>query len=155
MYADRVDGKLTPSDREFLAGLADVVFGNPFTPQRATLIRRLAPEAPGDLSKDREALARVVAPRLRALTGARHGAGDQQLLEPASAYVTYHRYVPQLDAHIERQAKQTGAPLAVPFGEEAVRELVQNGFKEERAVKFFSFFFQLRRAYYFIERSLA
>ena len=142
-------------DREFLSALSDVVFGNPFTPERTALIRRLAPDAPGDLASDREALARVVAPRLRALTATRPSADDRELLEPAFAYVVYHRYVPQLDAHIERQAGKTGEPLAVPFGDDAVHELAQSGFAEDRAVKFFSFFFQLRRAFYFIERALA
>jgi DNA-binding NtrC family response regulator len=142
-------------DREFLQALSDVVFGNPFTPERVALIRRLAPDAPGDLASDREALARVAAPRLRTLTATRPNAADRELLEPAFAYVVYHRYVPQLDAHIERQAGKTGAPLGVPFGDDAVRDLVQSGFTEERAVKFFSFFFQLRRAFYFIERALA
>jgi DNA-binding NtrC family response regulator len=96
-----------------------------------------------------------VAPKLRALTAARVSADEQLLLEPALAYVAYHRYVPQLDAHIERQAGQAGAPLPVAFGEDAVRDLVQSGFTEERAIKFFSFFFQLRRAFYFLERALA
>ena len=58
------------SDRQFFAALADVVFGNPFSPERDALIVRLAPGAPpGDLSSDREALARVVAPRLAAWLG--------------------------------------------------------------------------------------
>jgi DNA-binding NtrC family response regulator len=146
---------MKPEDREFLAALSDVVFGNPFTPERSAVIRRLAPDAPGDLTSDREALARVVAPRLQALATASVGAEERRLAEPAFAYVTYHRYVPQLDAHIDRQADQPGAPLPMPFGEDAVRDLVQSGFPEERAVRFFSFFFQLRRAFYFIERSLA
>src|SRR5690349_24715608 len=93
-------------DRNFLAALSDVVFGNPFTPERTALIRRLAPEAPVDLVSDREALARVVAPRLRALTATKPSAEERELLEPAFAYVVYHRYVPQLDAHIERQASK-------------------------------------------------
>ena len=122
-------------DREFLQALSDVVFGNPFTPERTALIRRLAPEAPGDLASDREALARVVAPRLRALMSTRPDTEDRALLEPAFAYVVYHRYVPQLDAHIERQAHKTGEPLGMPFGDDAVPELVQSGFAEERAVR--------------------
>jgi DNA-binding NtrC family response regulator len=146
---------LGSADREFLAALSDVAFGNPFTPERVALIRRLAPDAPGDLSQDREALARVVAPKLRALTGVQPGAAERPLLESAFAYVAYHRYVPMLDAHIERQDRQPGPPLSVPFGEDAVRDLVQSGFTEERAEKFFSFFFQLRRAFYFIARNLA
>src|SRR6185503_13604018 len=80
---------------------------------------------------------------------------ERQLLEPALLYVVYHRHVPQLDAHIDRQAALGGAPLAAPFGDEAVRELVQAGFSEERAVRFFAFFFQLRRAFYFMGRELA
>ena len=147
---------LTPAEREFLSAVSDVVFDNPFTPKRAALINRLAPNA---TLADREALARVVAAKLEPYTQREVppglGADDRRLLESAFAYVAYHRYVPQLDAHIERQDGQSGAPLAVPFGENAVRDLVQSGFTEERAAKFFSFFFQLRRAFYFIERNLA
>src|SRR5919197_538836 len=148
---------MSPADREFLGALADVVFGNPFTPQRMALIGRLAPGAPGDLTTDREALARIVAPKVapfvRDLPSL--GAEDRQLVEPALLYVAYHRYVPQLDAHIERQAEKGGEPLAAAFGEDAVRELAQMGFAEERAVRFFALFFQLRRAFFFIDRALA
>src|SRR5438094_5834451 len=151
--------QLKPTEREFVRALADVVFGNPFTPQRMAVIQRLAPEAPGDLTSDREALVRVVAPKiapfLRDNVLSRLSAEDRQLLEPALLYIAYHRYVPQLDAHIERQAHKSGEPLAAAFGEDALRDLVQMGFAEERAARFFALFFQLRRAFYFIERTLA
>ena len=157
-----VSTKLSVADREFFSALADVVFGNPFSAKRDELIVRLAPDAPlGDLTSDREALARVVGPRLAlwlregAPALRRLGAEDRRLLEPAFLYVCYHRYVPQLDALIERQATQGGAPLAVPFADEAIAELVQSDFPEERAVRLFAFYFQLRRAFYFIHRSLA
>src|SRR6266571_2916089 len=153
---------LNAADREFFAALADVVFGNPFTPQRDQLIVRLAPEAPlGDLTSDREALARVVGPRLEPWL--REGpaalqklsAEDRRLLEPGFLYVCYQRCVPELDALIEQQAGKGGAPLAVPFGDEAIADLVRSGFPEDRAVRYFAFFFQLRRAFYFILDSLA
>src|SRR2546427_5575774 len=153
---------LNAADREFFAALADVVFGNPFTPQRDQLIVRLAPGAPlGDLTSDREALARIVGPRLEpwlregATALQKLTADGRRLLEPGFLYVCYHRCVPQLDALIERQAGQGGAPLAVPFGDDAIADLVRSGFPEERAVRFFALFFQLRRAFYFIYRSLA
>ena len=154
--------RLSAPDREFFAALADVVFGNPFTPQRDQLIVRLAPSAPlGDLTSDREALARVVGPRLEPWL--REGAPalqklsteDRRLLEPGFLYVCYQRYVPQLDSLIERQAGKGGAPLAVPFADEAIAELVRSGFPEERAPRYFAMFFQLRRAFYFILDSLA
>ena len=56
---------LSAADRGFFAALGDIVFGNPFSAQRAQLIVSLAPEAPlGDLTTNREALARVVESRL-------------------------------------------------------------------------------------------
>jgi transcriptional regulator with GAF, ATPase, and Fis domain len=59
-----------------------------------------------------------------------------------------------MDALIERQAKG-GAPQPVPFAEEAIAALVNFEFDPARAVRLFSFFFQLRRAFYFIHRALA
>jgi sigma-54 dependent transcriptional regulator, flagellar regulatory protein len=154
-----MSASVSAADREFLRLLGDVVFGNPFTAERMGLIRRLAPNAPGDLTSDREALARVVAPKLAPLVrGDRLSAlttEDRRLLEPALLYVSYHRYVPQIDTHIDRQATQGGTPLTVTFGDEALGSLVESGFAEDQAIRLFAFFFQLRRAFYFIERALA
>jgi DNA-binding NtrC family response regulator len=151
---------LSAPDRDFFTALGDVVFGNPFTPQRDQLIVQLAPNAPlGDLTSDREALARVVGPRLEPWLkeGVARGLSseDRRVLEPAFLYICYHRCVPQMDSLIERQAEKSGAPLAVPFADEVLAHLVRCGFSEEQAPRFFAFFFQLRRAFYFIERSLA
>lgn len=153
---------LSASDREFFAALADVAFGNPFSPKRAELIVRLAPGAkPGDLTTDREALARVVAPRLALF--ARDGAAsvqrlseeERRLLVPALLYVGYHRCVTQLDALIERQSSRGGEPLAVPFGDEVLADLVRSGLAPEQAPRYFALYYQLRRAFFFIQRSLA
>jgi MoxR-like ATPase len=153
---------LSAADREFFAALGDVVFANPFSLERARLIVRLAPDAkPGDLTMDREALARVVGPRLAPLlregaTGLqRLGAEDRRLLEPALLYVGYHRCVPHLDALIEQQTRQSGDPLPVPFADEVVAELVRGGLSREQAPRYLALYYQLRRAFYFIHRSLA
>src|SRR5262245_12216316 len=133
-------------DREFFGSLGDVVFGNPFTPKRDQLIVRLAPGAPaGDLISDRQALARVVRPELEPLRrGGRAGfarlnAEDQRMVVPALLYVGYHRAVPQLDALIEKQAEQS-TPLPVAFGEDIISGLVQSGFDEERATRYFALY---------------
>ena len=157
MSAARVE----PSDREFFGAVDDVAFGNPFSRERAAAIARLVPDAPGDLTSDREALARVVAPRLeRVLRDGpsaveRLGDEERRVVETALLYVRYHRYVPQIDALIARQADQGGAPLGVPFGDEVMADLVNDGFVAERAGRYLASFFQLRRAFYFIQGSLA
>ena len=150
--------RITSADRPFFAALAAVVYGNPFSTRRADLILRLAP---GVQLVDREALARVVAPRLEPFLrdGAANveqlSAADRKLLEPAFLYVCYQRAVPRLDALIERQAGKGGEPLPAPFAEDAIGDLARSGFDEERAVRYFALFFQLRRGFYFIQRALA
>ena len=147
---------MSPADTEFFGWLADVVYGNPFNTERAALIARLAPGTkPGDLTEDPEALARLVGPRLAPWLSKIPSGEERRLLEPALLYVVYHRYVPQIDAHIERQARQGGAPLTVPFADDVIGDLVQSGFGDEVAARYLALMFQLRRAFYFIHRSLA
>jgi sigma-54 dependent transcriptional regulator, flagellar regulatory protein len=154
--------QLKPSDREFFSTLGGVVFGNPFSAERVDLIVRLAPGAnPRDLNGDREALARVVGPRLApwlkdgGVLVKGLSARDRALLEPALLYVFYHRYVAQLDSLIERQTARHESSLTVSFADDAIADLARGGVDEERALRFFAFFFQLRRAFYFIGLSLA
>ena len=153
---------LSASDREFFAGVADVVYGNLYSLKRAELIVRLAPGAKlGDLTAQPNPLEQAVQARLAPLLAdggaalARLSDADRDVVEPALLYVCFHRFVPQLDALIERQLKQSGAPVSVPFGDEAIGELVRNRFSEERAARYFAFIFHLRRAFYFIHGSLA
>jgi DNA-binding NtrC family response regulator len=153
--------KLGAADREFFAALADVVFGNPFSATRDALIVRLAPGAPlGDITSDREALTRVVTPKLEPLLrddGAalrQLSAEDRQVVMPALLYVGYHRAVPQLDALIDKQADRS-EPLPVPFGDEVIGGLMRTGFDQETAARYFALYYQLRRGFYFIDRSLA
>ena len=151
---------LTAADREFFGALADVVYGNPFSTPRAELIVRLAPGAdPSDLMSDPEALLRVVEPRLAAWRRegglARLSGEERELLRPAFLYLCFHFAREQLDAHIERQARQPGAPVPFPFADEMVGNLVSNGFPEEITARYVALLFQLRRASYFIYWSLA
>ena len=154
--------RLSAADREFFAALAQVVFGNLYSLRRAELIVRLAPEARlGDLTAQPNPLAQAVEARLAPLFAdnraalARLGDADRAVVEPALLYVCFHRFVPQLDALIERQLKQSGTPVSVPFGDDALGELVRNGYSEERAARYFAFIFHLRRAFYFIHGALA
>jgi len=154
--------RISAPERPFFAALADVVYGNVFSANRAELIAQLVPGArPEDLSNDPEALARVVTPRLEPFL---HAGGlnlpglsdaDRRLLEPAFLYVCYIRAVPQLDALIERQAGKGGEPLPAPFADEVVGDLMRCGFDEERSLRYFALYFQLRRGFYFIRLGLA
>ena len=45
-------------------------------------------------------------------------------------------------------------PCSVPFARDALSDMTTRGFTEEEARGYFAVFFQLRRAYHFVERSL-
>ncbi len=155
--------RVSAGERDFFMALADVVYGNPFSPQRAALILRLLPgdtPDPQALLRDPQALLRVVEPHLSPWLAlgaplARVHREDQRLLQPACLYMCYHHAIAHLDAHIERQARQGGAPIPVAFAEEVTGDLLRCGFTRESTARYLALFFQLRRAFYFINRSLA
>jgi hypothetical protein len=154
--------RFTDADRAFFSALASIVYGNAFASDRMEVISRLVPGARAEnLAEDAEALARVVAPRLEPLLreGGIQAPGlsdaERRLIEPGFLYVCYHRAVARLDALIERQSAQSGEPLPVPFAEEVVGDLMRCGFDEERALRYFALYYQLRRCFHFIRSGLA
>ena len=153
--------RISAADRAFFADVARVVYENPFSTQRAERIVRLAPGAVlGDLTNDPRALYRVVWPRVEPLVRAGPAAiaalsaEDKRLVEPTFLYVCFHRAVPHLDALINQQAAQGGEPLPVAFSEEVIGDFMRCGFSEERARRYFSLIFQMRRGFLFIEGDL-
>ncbi len=151
---------LKDSERAFFAALDRVVYGNPFSEERAAIIQRLLPgESVAHLMRDREALARLVEPRLRPYTEPTAlrllSPQDQRLVQSGFLYVCYHHHVPPIDALIERQIKQDASAPAHDIAESVAAMLMGHGFTEAEATRYFAFFYQLRRAYRFILRSLA
>jgi DNA-binding NtrC family response regulator len=159
--AMRKPARLTDSDRRHLAAVAEVLFDNPFSLERQARMSRLGPGLGAlELAEDYLALARLLETRLQPY--ARDGAlsteafeeADRPLVENALLYMAYHQLRPELDRLIESQ--MDGAPDSGPldFAEPAIDGLVAAGLKRPEAVRHFAFFFQLRRAFYFIVRNL-
>ena len=146
--------RLQAADREFLVALHRVVYGNPFSDERAQLIQRLVPGASSaQLAADREALPRIVEPRLSAFADGdvqRLNADDRRLVQNAFVYVCYHHHVPQLDEHIAREVAREETPPTERLARSVIAELTRCGFDEEVATRYFAFFYQLRRAFHFI-----
>jgi DNA-binding NtrC family response regulator len=151
--------RLKASEREFFAALERVIYVNPFSDERARLIQQLVPGATStQLAVDREALARLVEPRLRAYANTneagRMSDEDRLHVQNGFLYVCYHRHVPQVDDLIAREAAGHDTATVDRIARSTITELVQRGIDEDAAARYFAFFFQLRRAFYFIEQSL-
>ncbi|SMF38862.1 sigma-54-dependent transcriptional regulator [Pseudogulbenkiania subflava] len=151
---------LTAPEREFFRRLARFVFSNPFSREREQLLLELVPgmTLPA-LQGDQLALYRVAAQKLQRFDvgGAARlddfTAEDRPLLEAAYLYLTYIRYLEKLDRLIECQLLEE-TPLEVWFAEELYTDMGRRGFGDEAIGRYFAFFYQLRRAFYFIQRSL-
>ena len=151
--------RLKASEREFFAALDDVVYGNPFSDARAHVIQRLVPGATrAQLALDEEALRRMVEPRLRPYEDEKElrrlEADDLRKVQTAFLYVCYHRHLPQLDALIARELAEHETPPVDRVASSVIDELTRSAIDGEFANRCFAYFYQLRRAFHFIVRSL-
>lgn len=151
--------RLNANEREFLGLVSQAIFANPFHADRAEIDARLA-AVPGDSP---DVLARVnarLAARLESIDLRRESGGDfeseadRELYEYGVLFEAFHRFSAQFDAFIEAQIKAGAKPAAVPFARELLSWLTTRSIPPARAERFFSLFFQLHRAHYFIARGL-
>lgn len=154
--------KLTASEREFFRTVAQAAFTNPFSQSRIALDRTIADcsdSLPWEELVER-ATARIDAElaRLRS-TGRgdleRYGADDRDLLRTAFLFDIYHCYRIRFDDFILKQQAAGDKPLALPFARELLAAIAATGLSEAGSHRYLGIFYQIRRAFYFIETSLA
>ena len=149
--------RLRARDREFLDTVKRAIFVNPFSDDRRKIdlqIMEMLPEL--DISKGEGELAQKVAAKLSELVGdkdhaiAAYQEEDKELLKYGVLFSVYHRFCDDLDRLIIKQKKAGSASCQVEFAEECLTMMARQGIREQEAVRFFGLFFQLRRAFYFI-----
>lgn len=153
---------LEPDDREFLAAASDVIMANPFEVDRR-LIAALVPAsalATLDGHHALTALCPVLLARLERL-GQRNAGNltqyateERQWLADAWLFCGYHRFLPELDRLIDQELAQPRPSSPVAFADEALALLRAQGFGPAEAVRYLGLFYQLRRAYRFIDSAL-
>ncbi len=152
---------LTSEERDFFRNVAQAAFANPFSQTRVELDRKIA-GSDAALSWDdlvELAISRIVErlSRLRASGRddlARYGADDRELLRTAFLFDIYHRYRQTFDDFILKQLAAGDEPIPVPFARELLGLLARLGLDETGCRRYLGIFYQIRRAFYFIETSL-
>jgi sigma-54 specific flagellar transcriptional regulator A len=155
--------RLTPEEKDFFTLVARVIFSNPFSSERDQVEALLGPHVRFTRRPRGHHFAELV-PSLRERLGrlAERGAGDIQavqdedrrLVEYAHLFDRYHHYTPALDRLIEEQIVRGPEPAPLPFAQDLLRELRERGFPIADTHRYIALFFQLRRAFHFIDRSL-
>src|SRR5262249_22173439 len=107
-----------------------------------------------------EELTRVIATRVQKLESEgkadlrKYPAADRRLMQTVFLVELYHQYYQQFDELILDQVRLGTQSASVKFAGEVLSQMRRRGISSPDAVRFFSIFYQLRRAFYFIVRSL-
>lgn len=141
--------------------VSQAAFANPFSQQRETLDREilgLAKTARGG-AKIQKVIERVQK-KLCALDGEGRtclqdfSQSDQTILANVFLFDIFHACIDPFDRLIDQQATRGSESLEVAFADDVIEQLTRRGFAQDLACRYFSLFYQMRRAFFFIDTGL-
>ncbi len=154
---------LSPENRNFFGLISRAIFANPFSDERDEVDALIA-GVPSLAGTSEEEKLRLVVPKLEARLDEleRQGGGgigsfagaDRELMEKAWLFYFFHRHLHLFDTLIEAQVAEGNRPAPFPAAEEVIGDLTRRGFPKPEALRFLALFYQLRRAFYFVEKNL-
>jgi DNA-binding NtrC family response regulator len=153
--------KLSSQDRRFFELVSRASFCNPFSDTRLELDLRIAecsPDAPFDERLER-AVGKVAEGVQRLKDAGRadlrlYQGEDRYLLQNAFLFHVFHHVSDRFDEMIRREISSGYETRALPFARDTLAMLTERGFSVPDAHRFFAMFYQVRRAFYFINVGL-
>jgi DNA-binding NtrC family response regulator len=152
---------IAPADRQFFELIARTAFCNPFSPERSELDAKIVGHSVDVFSDVHvDELTRVIVSRVQKLESEgkadvrKYPATDRRLMQTVFLFELYHQYYRHFDQLILEQVRHGAQSTPVKFASEALAQMRHRGISAADAVRFFAIFYQLRRAFYFIVRSL-
>ena len=152
---------LPASSREFLQLVSQASFINPFSDEYEAQQRRIAG---CDEAVPNEEQIKLTVERWNDQLHKLHVAGvttlkqvageDRELLRYAFLYEIYHRFLSAFDQLIADQIAAGDRSVPVSFASKALALFARRGFDVADARRYFAIFYQIRRAYYFIDHGL-
>jgi len=152
---------LTSEEKDFFYLVYQAVLTNPFSDERVTIDLNIAGMFPGaareqlldrTIAEVRDRVRRLDADGRGDLSG--YAGKDRSILLAAFLFDIFHFLLDRFDTLIREQIAAGEKSVNVPFADEALGLFHQRGFSREEALHFFALCYQLRRAYYFIDRGL-
>jgi len=152
---------LTSDSKEFFSLVSKAAFANPFSQQRIEIDRKISGQPAGTpWRKVVPAVVEQLASRIAKLDSAGPAKiqdfchADRDMIEQIFLFDVFHQFVKQFDELIAEQISAGAESITVPFGKEALLLLTKRGFTKPIASRYFSLFYQIRRAFYFINHGL-
>lgn len=137
-----------------------LTFNNPFEAETLELAYRIAGERPRSRKSLNAKLFTAIREKLEAIVFNNSSSWkdfsgeDSELIRVASLYDAYHSCSAEFDELILRQVEEGVTPSTVPFAQQTLSLIQARGFSPEQALQYFAFYYQLRRAWYFIFNGL-
>jgi hypothetical protein len=151
---------LSSEDRRFFHFVERAAFDNPFALEREKAIQEFTGFADLDGDRLKAAAIPVVQEKINALHSRNianfklYSGTDRELVRIALLYDAFHRFHIKFDSLIQDQIKAGDDPLTVSFANDVLSLLAKRGFNHDESVRYLAFFYQLRRAFFFIEKTL-
>ncbi len=152
---------ISSDDRQFLEGVRQCAFLNPFGLERQEADRRAVGFEDGNWE---EALARLLAELARRLGNMAGGdtpvdvrrlaGADAELVAMGILFSLFHAYLGRFDKLIQQQIEEGDEPCDAPFTREVFVTLSRHGFTVGESEQYVAIFYQLRRAFFFISNGL-
>jgi len=152
---------LTAEEREFLSIVREASLTNPFSRKRIDMDLQISGFFPGVSKSQRiDKTVNEVDRRIHELESKGRAdinlfsGRDRILIEAAFLFEFFYRFRQKFDRMIENQIQAGDTPVKVVFAAEALALLRKRGFSVPDSQRYFALGYQLRRAFFFIGRSL-
>jgi DNA-binding NtrC family response regulator len=155
--------KLNLEDRNFFVLVTKAILSNPFLDERDETVLQILP---GFTKENKSSMIelRAIAPelnkRIDRLKRKGHGKiqnfekKDRQFVTDAYLLLVYIKFLNDFDELIQNQLNLGKTQADVPFAEKVVSTLKSHGFSDKERFHYLELFYQLRRAFYFIDQAL-
>jgi hypothetical protein len=157
--------RLTSDERRLFTLVAQAARTNPFTGLRDALDVKIA-GADGEgipIGESDDVMDAVIAKVDRSIAVLRqedradirkYGGQDRTLVEGVFLFDLFHRFIPHFDTLIADQMAAGERNLPVPFASKVSGMFRERGFSNADAKRYFELYFQMRRAFFFIQKNL-
>lgn len=155
------DLSLSSEERELFSLIMEAAAINQFNPHRFEIDKRITA---GIDYANRDDLLDGVVLRLKKcvqimdeenrLDVNRYNKHDQKKLRLGASFLMFHLFIDHFDEHIQEQLQSGDKPIRVTFYDEVCQFFQKWGIHEEEYIPIFALCFQVRRAFYFIQRRL-
>ncbi len=152
--------RLSAEERAFFYHVYQAGLASPFSDDRIALETKIAGKSGAARTRRIERAIYQVKTHIDALKKGgridfnRYAGEDRGLVRAGLLFEFFYDFRERFDQLIRDQIDAGDTPIKVPFADEALDRLQRRGFKIEDALRYFALSYQLRRAYFFLYRTL-